>query len=113
MEMGLGKTAAGSAAPRRRGGTVYLVGVDSMSPDVIDELLRQGRLPNIAEIRGTGCMGRLETSRPTTSAMIWATMATGRHFRGHGIDGFTHFEILGKRVSRRTVSYTHLTLPTN
>ncbi len=95
--------AAPAPAPapgRRRTGTLYLVGVDGLTLDVIEPMARQGELPNLRRLAAEGAHGPLSTIEPTNSALLWTTIATGRHHRDHGIDGFTSYRLLGLDISR-------------
>lgn len=88
----------------RRAGTVYLIGVDAMTMDVIGPLVRGGELPHFARLMAEGSHGLLQTIPRVQSALIWATIATGRHERDHGIDAFAQHRLLGLPVSASTVS---------
>jgi len=87
----------------QRKGTVYVLGVDGATLDVVRPLVEAGRLPAFARLAREGCHGPLQTISPTDSPVLWASIATGRHHRRHGIDGFTFYELLGRRVRRGTV----------
>lgn len=98
-----GQTEAAAPAPRAgRTGTLYLVGLDGLSPAVIAELTALGDLPNLRRIAEQGCHGDLATLFPTESPIIWSTIATGRLPDGHGVDGFQHFTLFGRRISTKT-----------
>ncbi len=81
------------AAPR-----VLLIGVDGVSWEVVEPLLRQGKLPHIQRLMESGAYGSLATLRPTLSPAIWTTVATGRPVSEHGISGFVTEE--GQVVTR-------------
>ena len=87
----------------RREGTVYLIGVDGMTLDVIGPLVERGELPNFARLAAEGCSGRIDTISPNNSGLIWTTIATGRHYRDHGIDALEYYKLLGMHVSRLTI----------
>jgi predicted AlkP superfamily phosphohydrolase/phosphomutase len=46
-----------------------------------------------------GIHGPLRTLRPTHSAIIWTSVATGKHYRKHGVDGFAYYNIPGIQTS--------------
>jgi predicted AlkP superfamily phosphohydrolase/phosphomutase/tetratricopeptide (TPR) repeat protein len=69
-------------------GRVIVLGVDGMDPQVVDLLMSEGKLPNFARLRQEGAYGRLETSRPILSPIIWTTIATGKTPDQHGIGHF-------------------------
>ncbi|HKB15307.1 MAG TPA: alkaline phosphatase family protein, partial [Planctomycetota bacterium] len=64
---------------------VILLGLDGATWNRIDPLLSQGRLPNFARLKREGACGPLKTIRPTLSAPIWTTIATGKPPAEHGI----------------------------
>ena len=94
------ETAPQPTGGRRTGGTLYLVGIDGLTLDVIEPMTRQGELPNLRRLAEEGAHGPLATIEPTNSALLWTSIATGRHYRDHGIDGFTSYRLLGLPLSR-------------
>jgi len=70
-------------------GRVIVLGLDGMDPGVVDLLLSEGKLPGFARLRQEGAYGRLQSSRPLLSPVIWTTIATGKHPDQHGIGHFT------------------------
>jgi len=74
---------AALAAPR-----VVLVGVDGASWSVIDPLLAQGKLPNLAKLIARGVHANLETVEPVISPVVWTSIATGQPPDVHGIGDF-------------------------
>jgi len=82
-----------------RRGTLYVIGIDGMTLDVITPLAERGELPNLTRIAAEGAHGRLKTASPANSSMLWTTIATGRHHKDHGIDHFRYYSLLGKKVS--------------
>jgi tetratricopeptide (TPR) repeat protein len=69
-------------------GRVIVLGLDGVDPEVVDLLLAEGQLPNFARMRLGGAYGRLRSSKPLLSPIIWTTIATGKPPLEHGI---THF----------------------
>ena len=69
-------------------GRVIVLGLDGMDPQTVDLLMSEGKLPNFARLRQEGAYGRLETSRPILSPIIWTTIATGKTPDQHGIGHF-------------------------
>ncbi len=80
----------GCGAERERGEStsVLLLGVDGFEWSVLLPLVRSGEAPNFAALMEEGFFGRLETTRPTFSPIIWTSIATGKSPRQHGIRGF-------------------------
>jgi len=68
---------------------VVVLGLDGMDPDTVDLLVSEGTLPNFARLRRHGAFGRLLSSRPILSPIIWTTIATGKAPNEHGIGHFT------------------------
>jgi predicted AlkP superfamily phosphohydrolase/phosphomutase/tetratricopeptide (TPR) repeat protein len=74
-----------SAPPRDR---VIVIGLDGMDPDVIARMVAEGQLPTFARLGREGAFGRLESSHPILSPIIWTTIATGKTPDAHGIGHF-------------------------
>jgi len=87
----------------QREGTLYVIGIDGVSLDVAGPMMERGELPTFARLAAQGCHGRLATIWPTNSSLLWTSIATGRHHRDHGIDGFQYYTILGRHLSRTTI----------
>jgi predicted AlkP superfamily phosphohydrolase/phosphomutase len=62
------------AAPTQR---IYILGFDGMDPDVVDRLIAQGKLPNLALMKRHGAMRRLGTTNPAQSPVAWSSFSTG------------------------------------
>jgi predicted AlkP superfamily pyrophosphatase or phosphodiesterase len=67
---------------------VIVVGVDGLEWRVLDPLIEAGKMPNLARFVRAGTRGKLITLAPAYSPVIWASMATGKLPRKHGITGF-------------------------
>jgi predicted AlkP superfamily phosphohydrolase/phosphomutase/tetratricopeptide (TPR) repeat protein len=67
---------------------VLLVGLDGADWDVIEPMAARGELPNLARLRREGAWGRLRSSVPTLSPLLWTTVATGKSPDRHGINDF-------------------------
>ncbi len=77
-----------SGAP---GGTrVVVLGFDGMDFTFAQRMMEEGRLPNLAKLRGTGVFGPLETSIPPQSPVAWSNFITGMDSGGHGVFDFLH-----------------------
>lgn len=68
---------------------VIVVGVDALSPDTIQELREQKKLPAIDSIYTNGVHGRLSTLNVPFSPLVWNTIYTGTSPQQHGVTGFT------------------------
>ncbi len=88
--------------PDARTRKVVLLGFDSCDPDLVDRLIREGKLPNFARIRREGAHGDLLSLTPLLSPVIWTTIATGMSPERHGILDFVTETPKGSRpVSSR------------
>jgi hypothetical protein len=77
---------AGSAAAGRP--RVVVIGIDGADWQVIDPLVRQGRLPAFRRLIEEGATGPLRSMEPSASPALWTTVATGVGPERHGIHGF-------------------------
>ncbi len=77
--------AAAAALPRKW----VVMGWDGASWDIILPMIEAGRLPHLAALMRGGTYGRLLTFKPTQSAVVWTTIATGVSPTRHGILGFS------------------------
>ncbi len=81
-------------APKWRGETVIVLGVDGMDPAFVER--HWDALPNLKSLRDGGYFGRLRTTNPPQSPVAWSTFITGLDPDQHGIydfverDGRTH-----------------------
>lgn len=67
---------------------VLLIGLDGMEWNVVLEMLREHRLPNLERLMSEGVRGELETFSPAKSPVVWTSVATGVVPERHGIEGF-------------------------
>lgn len=81
-----------AAAPVRR---VVLVGIDGLSPALLEQGLRDDSLPDFARLMRRGAWGALTTLRPTEGPPLWTSVFTGRLPRSHGVKSFTTYRLLG------------------
>jgi hypothetical protein len=59
-----------------------------MDPETVDLLMAEGKMPNFATLRTEGAYGRLMSSKPMLSPIIWTTIATGKPPEQHRIGHF-------------------------
>jgi predicted AlkP superfamily phosphohydrolase/phosphomutase len=67
---------------------VLVMGFDGMDPNIAEQLMKEGRLPNFERLRQMGSFSRLETSVPPQSPVAWSNFITGKNPGGHGIYDF-------------------------
>lgn len=77
------------------GPPVVLLGFDGVDPDMLQELIDDGDLPNLAEFVRDGTSSRLETISDANSAVIWASIYTGEAPRRHGVHDFYRIRFPG------------------
>ncbi|MEW6743363.1 MAG: tetratricopeptide repeat protein [Planctomycetota bacterium] len=70
------------------GPRVLLIGLDGAEWDIIDPLIEQGKLPNLARLKREGVYGILRSFEPIISPPIWTSIATGKTPEKHGITWF-------------------------
>jgi predicted AlkP superfamily pyrophosphatase or phosphodiesterase len=80
---------AAKAPPKPVERPLLLIGIDGATWDILDPLLQEGALPNLAKLVAAGARGPLKTFEPTLSPILWTTIATGVGPARHGIAGFT------------------------
>lgn len=67
---------------------VALVGLDSITPMMIDRFMAEGRMPHLQRLREQGRWSELTSTMPPTTPTAWTTIATGSWPSTHGIEGF-------------------------
>lgn len=90
LALGSGTTARAEddAQTTRDGPRVVLIGVDGFSWRVIDSLVAEGRMPNLAALMARGIHAEMATVEPVISPTVWTSIATGRSPEAHGITSF-------------------------
>ncbi len=74
--------------PKRLAKKLLIVGWDGADWQIAKPLMENGEMPVLADLVSRGIMGNLASMEPMISPMLWATMATGRSPKDHGICGF-------------------------
>ena len=77
------------------GPPVALLGFDGVDPDMLQDLIDDGELPNLAEFVREGTSSRLGTISNANSAVIWASIYTGETPRRHGVHDFYRIRFPG------------------
>jgi predicted AlkP superfamily phosphohydrolase/phosphomutase len=79
---------------------VALIGLDSITPVMIEPFIAEGRMPNLKRIRDRGWWAEMTPTMPPTTPAGWTTVATGAWPSTHGIEGFAvHVE--GEPLDRK------------
>ena len=80
-----------------------MIGIDSADWKIIDGLVAQGRMPNLASLRQRGSSGPIQTLVDfPLSPVIWTSVATGKTPAKHGITWFLVDQPDGTRVPVRS-----------
>jgi len=77
------KTFSKSAVDR-----VIVIGFDGLDPNLCEQYLKDGKLPNFARLRDKGSFKRLETTCPAISPVAWSSFSTGVNPGKHNIYDF-------------------------
>ena len=77
---------------------VIVLGFDGADWDFIDPLIAEGHLPNFKLLKEKGAWARLKSMKPTLSAVIWTTIATGKRMEKHGIVDWLYLQKKGIKV---------------
>ncbi len=72
----------------RRGHRLLVVGIDGASWPLLDGLIAEGLMPNVAALRRRAITGNLESTIIPESAMAWTTIRTGVYPGKHGVFHF-------------------------
>lgn len=76
------------AMRRARFRRTIVLGLDGMSPELLEPMMHAGELPNLQHLRDTGCYRRLTTTTPPISPVAWSTFQTGVNPGKHGVFDF-------------------------
>src|SRR5215469_16060592 len=71
---------------------VMVLGLDGATWDVLEPMIQEGVLPNLARLREQGAWGALGSVFPPLSPVAWTAVMTGKNAGKHGI-----FEFLEQR----------------
>lgn len=67
---------------------MIVLGMDGLDPDIVREMVDQGKLPNFKRLIKRGDMADLKPPNPPISPTSWASFITGTNPGRHGIMGF-------------------------
>jgi len=67
---------------------MVILGLDGMSPKLVDEYMAEGLLPNLKKLSEQGCYRRLGTTLPPLSPVAWSSFLTGVNPGKHNIFDF-------------------------
>jgi predicted AlkP superfamily phosphohydrolase/phosphomutase len=70
---------------------VLVLGLDGATWDMLDPLVAEGLLPNLARLRGQGASGTLRSVFPPLSPVAWTGVMTGKNSGKHGVFEFLEY----------------------
>jgi len=76
------------AFARSRVRKFVILGLDGMDYWLTEKFLAQGKLPNLAKLRGQGCFKPLASTVPSISPVAWSSFQTGSNPGKHNIFDF-------------------------
>jgi len=85
---------------------VFVLGLDGATWDVLNPLIRDGFLPNLARLRERGVSGSLRSIFPPLSPVAWTGVMTGKNSGKHGVFEFLehgHDPLRGRVNSSRVI----------
>ncbi|OGF58888.1 MAG: hypothetical protein A2Y62_05885 [Candidatus Fischerbacteria bacterium RBG_13_37_8] len=69
---------------------VIVIGLDGATWKFLNPLMKEHKLPNFEKIMKNAAYGELKTTKPTKSAVLWTSIATGKKMEKHGIVDWTY-----------------------
>jgi predicted AlkP superfamily phosphohydrolase/phosphomutase len=68
-----------------------VIGLDGAAFNLIDPLVREGKLPNLARLMAQGKSYYLNSTIPSNTPVAWTSMTTGQNPGKHGLFGFLKY----------------------
>ena len=111
---------ASFGTPRMPDTKVIVLGLDGLSPTLLERYAKEGRLPNFQRLMERGAYRRLATTAPALSPVAWASFATGMNPGRHGLFDFLRRDpdtylpdlaLAGIEPARRTLTLGRWTIP--
>ena len=72
-------TEASGPAGRGANGKVLVIGIDGSTLTIIEPMVKDGRIPNMARLINEGSWGVLESTLPPVTIPAWVSMMTGKN----------------------------------
>ena len=69
---------------------VIVLGIDGLDPELLQERIGRGMLPNFQKVVESGTLAALQTSWPPQSPVAWSNFITGCNPGKHGLYDFIH-----------------------
>jgi len=80
---------------RVNGRRLLVIGLDGFSWQFFAAMSQRGELPHLSRLAAAGALGPLGSLRPTESARLWTTVASGETARRHGVESFFSYVLPG------------------
>lgn len=78
---------------------VIVIGLDGATWDVLNPLMRDGKMPHLKKLLDRSAQGVLMSSIPPVTAAAWTCFSTGKNPGKHGLVDFIYFPEHGYRVT--------------
>jgi predicted AlkP superfamily phosphohydrolase/phosphomutase len=78
---------------------VLIIGLDGATFDILNPMMKAGRMPNLAELIETGTAGILDSTKPPITPAAWTTFMTGKGPGRHGIVDFEKYDVRTNELS--------------
>lgn len=78
---------------------VFVIGLDGATWDVLNPLMRDGKMPHLQKLLERSAQGVLMSSIPPVTAAAWTCFSTGKNPGKHGLVDFIYFPEHGYRVT--------------
>jgi predicted AlkP superfamily phosphohydrolase/phosphomutase len=69
-------------------GRVIILGMDGVSPKIIEPMIKAGKLPHFAKLMSEGSYQHLSTTNPSQSPVAWTGFSTGQNGGKNGLFDF-------------------------
>ena len=76
------------ALARAKTHRVVILGLDGLDPDLVEQFMKKGLLPNLERLSKEGSYRRLQTTWPPLSPVAWSSFSTGTNPGKHNIFDF-------------------------
>ncbi|MDP2922186.1 MAG: alkaline phosphatase family protein, partial [Candidatus Omnitrophota bacterium] len=67
---------------------IIILGFDGLSPEIIEPMMEEGKLPNFSRLKEQGSYRHLTTTNPSQSPVAWTGFATGQNPGKNGVFDF-------------------------
>ncbi len=68
---------------------IIMIEIDGLTWDILNPMLKNQQLPNLAKVIANGSSGILRSMSPPLSPMIWTSIVSGKGPHKHGVNNFS------------------------